>query len=80
MCEHGDTIQTRVLIPAHGSHTGKARWDTKPVDRCIQPIVAALIAEGVFTSGACCGHGEGDGEIILTDGRTLVIKPPKDTP
>lgn len=34
------------------------------------------IAEQRITAACCCGHGERDGEIVLQDGRTLVIRGP----
>ncbi len=72
MCEPGDTVLVRVPIPASHSHTGAARWATKPVDRCIARFVRALNAAGILTVRACCGHG-GPGVIALHDGRELVI-------
>lgn len=77
MCDWGDTINLRVPIPAHLSHTGKARWDTKPIDRCIAPLVDALNKAGIYTASCCCGHGLGNGSILLHDGRELVIKQAK---
>jgi hypothetical protein len=74
MCKHGEEILLSVPIPAELSHTGEMRWEIKGVDRCIAAIVHALNAEEIYTAGCCCGHGEGDGEIILHDGRTLVIR------
>ena len=44
------------------------------IDPCIAQIVAALNAGGVTTEASCCGHGIKDGNIILTDGRVLIIK------
>ena len=73
MCKPGDTVQLRVPMPAHLSHTGKFRWASKGVDRCIAPIVAALNADGIFTANCCCGHGRRRGSIVLHDGRTLII-------
>ena len=43
------------------------------IDFCIHKIVAALNASGVHTVASCCGHGEMKGNIILEDGRVLVI-------
>ena len=40
----------------------------------IHQIVAALNAGGV-PSGSCCGHGKMNGNIILGDGRVLLIQP-----
>lgn len=73
MCEHNDVIYLRVPIPANLSHTGEFRWDYKPVDACISDIVNALNLDNVFTSASCCGHGERPGEIILHDGRKILI-------
>lgn len=78
MCKHGDTVKLLVPMPAHLSHTGKFRWAVKSVDRCIAPLVATLNAAGVYTANCCCGHGKRRGEIILHDGRVLIISKPND--
>ena len=44
------------------------------IDFCIAPIVAALNAANITTVASCCGHGEQDGNIMLEDGRVLIIK------
>ena len=69
-----DKVILNVPIPANLSYNGKFRWALKPIDRCIAPIVKALNDAGVYTSGCCCGHGEADGNIILHDGRILIIR------
>ena len=74
MCNHGDEVLLSVPIPAHLSHTGELRWDTKGVDSCIAPIVKALNDAGIYTASSCCGHGESDGVIILHDGRELIVR------
>lgn len=74
MCEWGNTVPVLVRIPANLSFTGKARWDTKPIDRCIAPIVSALQAAHIDTRSSCCGHGKGSGEITLGDSRVLVVQ------
>lgn len=74
MCAWGDSVDLLVPIPAHLSHTGKFRWDMKGVDRCLAPIVQALNNAGIYTANCCCGHGRGDGVIVLHDGRELVIR------
>lgn len=80
MCEYDDTVTLSVPIPASHSHTGKFHWADKPVDRCIAPIVQALNTAGILTSGACCGHGKGPGDIWLHDGRELVVRQPPHEP
>ena len=74
MCEHGDTYNVFVPMPANLSHTGRKRWDYKAIDRCIAPLVQVLNNAGIYTANSCCGHGKGDGSIILHDGRELVIR------
>jgi len=74
MCEHGDTVERMVPIGPLDAHDGKPRWDYKPVDRCLAPIIDALNGCGVLTRSSCCGHGEGHGSIVLHDGRELAIK------
>lgn len=76
MCKHGTEIPVRVNIPAHLSSTGSARWDVKPVDACIAPIVRTLNEGGILTSGCCCGHGKSEGSILLQDGRELIVRGP----
>lgn len=80
MCKHGDSVDALVNIPADLSHTGEARWATKPIDRCIAPLVRALNDGGVLTAGSCCGHGKAPGSIILQDGRVLVVSAVRSSP
>jgi len=63
-----------VFLAAANSHTDKDRWVWKPIDKCIASIVNAFNAAGIYTTGSCCGHGERDGEILLLDGRKLIIR------
>lgn len=78
MCAHGDTVVKRVWVPARLAHDGKDGWRDKPIDRCIAPIVGALLAGGVGTVGSCCGHGKNPGSIVLDDGRELIIAANRD--
>lgn len=64
-----------VKIPADLSYIDKAYWKQAKIDKCIAPIVRALQEGGIDMRGSCCGHGKNDGEILLQDGRMLVIKP-----
>ncbi len=73
MCEWGTSKQVRVKIPADVSCTGKVRWKTTPIDACLAGIVGALQTGNVDMRGSCCGHGRGNGGIMLQDGRELVI-------
>jgi hypothetical protein len=74
MCKHGKEVVLKVPVPAVLSSTGELRWDDKAVDSCIALIVQALNDAGIYTSGCCCGHGKSDGNIILHDGREIIIK------
>lgn len=74
MCNWGDSVPMRVFIPAHLSHTGAGRYATKPIDRCIAPLVMALNEAGIITIASCCGHGREPGRIDLLDGRVLRIE------
>lgn len=74
MCRYGKTITVRVKIPADLSHDGGERWANKQIDFCIANIVQALQRGGISMRHSCCGHDKGDGDIILQDGRRLLIK------
>lgn len=43
-------------------------------DPCLEPLVRALNDGGIPTVASCCGHGRGDGSVVLADGRELVIR------
>lgn len=43
------------------------------VDSCLADIIYALNEAGIHTEACCCGHGKRPGNIILSDGRELVI-------
>ena len=73
MCEWGDMVDLLVPIPANCSHTGKFRWDTKPVDRCLVSYVKALNDADLYTGGSCCGHGKDKGYISFHNGMVFVI-------
>jgi hypothetical protein len=63
-----------VKIPADLSHSGEAYWKDAEIDACIADIVEALQQAGIDMRTSCCGHG-GWGEIVLQDGRVLMIQP-----
>lgn len=74
MCAHGDTVTVMVTVDASLSWEGVTTLKEKRIDRCIAPIVTALEMAGIYMFGSCCGHGRSDGEILLVDGRTLIIQ------
>lgn len=74
MCEWGTEVILNVPIPADLSYTGEFRWDNKAIDACIAPIIDALNQAGIYTASCCCGHGKGEGSIVLHDGRKLTVR------
>jgi len=79
MCKWNTTIPLEVTIPANLSHTGEARRKVVDIDSCIYPIVKALNDTGITTIASCCGHGNISGNIILSDGREIIICPDYDS-
>jgi hypothetical protein len=75
MCKHGTNTNVMVKVAAHLSSTGVDKWREFGIDSCIAPIVRALQEGGIDMLASCCGHGHGPGEILLRDGRTLLILP-----
>jgi len=63
MCKWGDTV----LVSSSGKLYN--------VDRCISELVLALNRKGIKTVASCCGHGKRPGNIVLEDGRELIICP-----
>ena len=61
------TYENQACVPINGRVQG--------IDWCIHRIVTALNAGGVRTVASCCRHGEIKGNIILEDGRVLIILP-----
>lgn len=74
VCNWGNTRDVEVYIQPRLSHTNIGRRDIKKIDSCIATIVEALQAKGINMISSCCGHGKCDGEIVLQDGRMLIIK------
>ena len=74
MCEWGNDVVVNVKIPADLSCTGEEQWKDAKIDACIAPIVRALQEGGIDMRGSCCRHGQGNGHILLQDGRVLVIE------
>jgi hypothetical protein len=72
MCDNSTIVN--VEIPADLSHTGKSFWKGVKIDSCIADLVSALQSGGVDMRASCCGHGKADGNILLQDGRKLIIQ------
>lgn len=64
MCERGDTVQVRV--PYWGpDYNKRMTWKYQPIDRCLADTIKTLNRHGIFTVSCCCGHGKGEGSILL---------------
>ena len=74
-----ETVNVLVKIPADLSFNSKEHWKEAPIDACLAPIVEALQKAGIDMRGSCCGHGRGEGDIHLQDGRALIIFNPDQT-
>lgn len=73
MCKSGQTREVELLIPEDLSYTGYARFKPAAIDECIAPIVQALQRADINMRHSCCGHGKGEGDIHLQDGRILLV-------
>ncbi|HNT30338.1 MAG TPA: hypothetical protein PKL83_05290 [bacterium] len=69
MCEWGTDKIVKLYKPMPVSGRNEIA-----VDSCLADLVQALNNAGIETTGCCCGHGKGDGDIQLADGRILIIK------
>ena len=67
-CDVG-TYECQVPMPIAGRR--------QDIDLCIADIVAALNAANIVTVASCCGHGKMPGNIILKDGRELIVNGPQ---
>lgn len=43
------------------------------LDPCLMPLIAALNGAGLKTVASCCGHGHRHGNVMLEDGREILI-------
>ena len=80
MCDNHST--TPVLVAKIGQREPVRSGSRTPlrclvscvgVDDCIAPLVALLNQFGYPTAASCCGHGHRPGNIVLSDGRELII-------
>ena len=68
MCKWGTSLPAKVL------RLGCDGYEVVEVDACIRPLVEALNAGGFRTIACCCGHGKGEGSILLANSQELVIR------
>lgn len=65
MCKHSPDYSDTTLLTIRGK--------VRNIDNCIEPLVRALNENGFSTDASCCGHGHRPGNIMLSDGRELII-------
>lgn len=65
MCEHKADFSHKSLINIDGKD--------RSVDKCIWKLIYILNQNGFKTVSSCCGHGNRPGNIMLKDGRELII-------
>ena len=73
MCEQGVYDEVEVFVYGINAAEGKDKFKLAKIDRCIAPIIRALQDAKIWTTSCCCGHGKREGEILLLDGRALIV-------
>lgn len=68
MCDHPNREAAMEVIE-RGAEGRTTVW----CDPCIAPLVKALNDAGIRTVASCCGHGQRPGNVMLADGRELII-------
>ena len=51
----------------------------RDIDSCIYDFVKMLNDNGFTTKACCCGHGNIPANIVLSDGREIIISPDFET-
>jgi hypothetical protein len=73
ICPCTTTIDVGCEIPSGYSHTRKRHKKICSIDKCLAPLIRALQAAKIVTTGCCCGHGECDGTVVFEDGTRLIV-------
>ena len=70
MCAWG--INRPVTLAYQMLVSGRTEVD---VDACLAPLIQALNDAGVQTVGCCCGHGRGQGSVLIQqDARIIELR------
>ncbi len=64
---------------APGANDPLTGFQIEGVDEEIRPLISALWSAGIGTKASCSGHGHRPGNIVLADGRELVVAPDYET-
>ncbi|WP_202033170.1 hypothetical protein [Nocardioides sp. WS12] len=67
MCNHKNREQAMTVLD-------EKTW----CDPCIAPLIKALNDGGLRTIASCCGHEHGPGNVMLVDGRVLIVLPDRE--
>jgi hypothetical protein len=70
MCDHQP--REAAMVTTHRDQNGTP---TVWCDPCLEPLIRALNDGGLPTIASCCGHGLLPGNVILKDGRCLLLLP-----
>lgn len=73
MCRWGSDTVLNLTVDKAVSHTGNQRLADVKIDSCIAEFVENLNHSGVRTVNSCCGHGKGEGRILLSSGANLIL-------
>lgn len=69
MCDHSPNREAAMVV-IRSDEAGRA---TVWCDPCLEPLVRALNDGGLQTLASCCGHGRRPGNVVLADGRVLMV-------
>lgn len=75
MCDQHSNVPVDIPSATPKGHLGTLRL----IDGCIADLVRVLNENGYPTRASCCGHGDSLGNIVLVDGRELLIVPDYET-
>lgn len=70
MCDHKNRESAMEIVERDSSGRPTV-W----CDPCLYSLIKALNIYGIRTVASCCGHGRRPGNIVLEDGRELIIAP-----
>jgi len=67
MCKWGTDKMVKLAYPMHNSKRMEIA-----VDACLQPLIQMLNDYKIHTVGCCCGHGNGEGSILIEQNEQII--------
>ena len=67
MCEWGNDVMVKVPVGRNPKTRTGFRWDWRPIDACIAPVIKELNQERIYTTACCCGHFKHRRSILYWD-------------